>query len=188
MTWSYPHTIENGSGEQLTFVRRVSEPDGDRLIAHNLVLPGAGPPMHVHHMQAESLTVIRGRIAVQLLGEEPTEHGPGETATFPAGIAHRFWNAGSEPLECEGWIKPADNLEYFLSEIYRSTRENGGARPAAFDSAYLLRRYATEFDMLEIPPFVRRVIFPLALAAGYLTGKQKRFAEAPPPIVRRSAP
>ena len=29
--YTYPHTIENGAGERLTFVRRVEDPAGDRL-------------------------------------------------------------------------------------------------------------------------------------------------------------
>ena len=29
--FSYPHTIENGHGESLTFVRRVQTPEGERL-------------------------------------------------------------------------------------------------------------------------------------------------------------
>ncbi len=182
MRFSYPHTIENGSGEQLTFVRRVRDADGERLDVRNLVQPGSGPPMHVHYRQAESLTVVSGRIGVQVQGHAPTEHGVGETVTFETGIAHRFWNAGAEPLVCEGWVKPAHNIEYFLTEIYRSTRENGGARPDGFDSAFLLHRYASEFGMLEIPAFVRRFVFPMTLALGRLTGKHRRFTDAPEPV------
>lgn len=55
MRYTYPHTIENGGGEQLTFVRLVQDPEGDWLEVENLVQPGGGPPMHTHHRQAESL-------------------------------------------------------------------------------------------------------------------------------------
>ncbi len=67
----YPHTIENGAGEQLTFRRRVNDPAGDWLEAENLVQPGAGPPMHVHYLQEEALTVEQGRLGYQLLDQEP---------------------------------------------------------------------------------------------------------------------
>jgi hypothetical protein len=46
--YNYPHTIENGHGEQLTFTRRVSTPQGERVEGNNVVKPGAGPPMHNH--------------------------------------------------------------------------------------------------------------------------------------------
>ena len=62
MTYSYPHTIENGAGEQLTFIAIKQGPDGEYLEVENQVSPGAGPPMHVHFKQEESLTVVKGRI------------------------------------------------------------------------------------------------------------------------------
>jgi quercetin dioxygenase-like cupin family protein len=60
---SYPHTIDNGGGERLTFLRRVQGPHGERLEVENTVAPGAGPPMHTHRYQTEALTVVQGRIA-----------------------------------------------------------------------------------------------------------------------------
>ena len=113
--YTYPHTIENGGGETLTFLRRVPGPGGDRLEGENLVKPGAGPPMHVHHLQEESLTVLEGRIGYQRPGEPEHFAGPGETVMFKPGEAHRFWNAGESDLRCTGRIEPADNVEYFLT-------------------------------------------------------------------------
>ena len=77
-TYTYPHTIENGAGERLTFVRRVQDPAGDRLEVENLVKVGSGPPMHVHNYQEEALTVQQGRIGYQRPGEPPRFAGPGE--------------------------------------------------------------------------------------------------------------
>ena len=45
---AYPYTIDNGSGEELTFLGVVRNHDGDRLQAASRAQPGAGPPMHVH--------------------------------------------------------------------------------------------------------------------------------------------
>jgi hypothetical protein len=79
--YTYPHAIENGAGERLTFLRRVPGPAGDRIEAENLVKPGAGPPMHVHHYQEEALTVQQGSIGYQRLGEPAQFAGPGETSS-----------------------------------------------------------------------------------------------------------
>ncbi len=114
-TYSYPHTIENGAGERITFVRRVQDSTGDRLEVENLVKPGSGPPMHVHQLQEEALAVQHGRIGYQRSGEGPQFAEPGETVVFEPGDAHKFWNAGEEDLRCTGYIEPADNLEYFLT-------------------------------------------------------------------------
>jgi quercetin dioxygenase-like cupin family protein len=183
-TNQYPVTIENGAGESLTFVRRVSDPDGDYLEVTNCVQPGAGPPMHVHHMQDEALTVTRGKIGYQLLGGEPQYAGEGETVEFKAGQAHKFWNAGDSELLCEGWVKPPDNIVYFLSAVYDSQKRNGGHEPNRAEAAYLLKRYSSEFGILEIPAFVQKFIFPIQIFIGKLTGKFDRYKDAPEPVRR----
>jgi len=182
MRYTYPHIIDNGAGEQITFVQFKDDGKGGMLEIENRVHPGAGPPMHVHYLQDESLTVIEGRIGAQVAGQEPTFHGPGETVTFLRGVAHRFWNAGEDMLICKGWASPAYNMEYFLTEIYRSTKANGGKAPSAFDGAYLQSKYKTEFDVTEIPALVKKVIFPITLMVGKLAGKHRQFEGGPEPI------
>ena len=176
----YPHTIEAG-GERLTFLRRASDEQGERLEVENRVKPGAGPPMHVHHFQEESLTVQEGTIGwVEEGGDEQTA-GPGATVTFGPGVSHRFWNAGDDDLVCTGYISPPDNVEYFLTEIYASIDRNGGERPGFFDGAWLSTHFRDEFAMTAIPGPVRRFLFPVVAAVGGLLGKNKRFADAPEP-------
>ncbi|MEP6836065.1 MAG: cupin domain-containing protein [Gemmatimonas sp.] len=184
MPYSYPHTIDNGAGERLTFLRRVPGQKGERLEVENTVGPGKGPVMHVHHWQDEALTVLEGRIGYQRFGQKPQFGGPGDTIAFKAGEPHKFWNAGTEPLRCAGHIEPADNLEYFLEKIYESQRSTGSARPNPFDAAFLSRRYRAEFGMLEIPSLVQRVVFPILVAIGGMTGRFKKYADAPAPVVR----
>jgi oxalate decarboxylase/phosphoglucose isomerase-like protein (cupin superfamily) len=140
--------------------------------------------MHVHHLQEESLTVERGRLGYQRLGEAEQHAGPGETVTFPPGVAHRFWNAGDDELVCSGWARPAHNLEYFLTELYASTRRHGGKRPGLFDGAWLTHRYRDEFETLEIPAPVRRLVFPVVARVGGAVGLGRRFAGAPEPARR----
>ncbi len=181
----YPHTIENGGGERLTFLGVGRDEEGEYLEIRNEVSPGAGPPMHVHHLQEEALTVERGTLGYEVLGEEPHLAGPGETATFAPGVAHRFWNAGGDELVCSGYVRPPDNLEYFLTEIFASMRRNGGKRPGAFDGAYLSRRYSDEFGMLDVPGPVQAVLFPVVVGVGQLLGRHRRFADAPEPVSGR---
>lgn len=176
-----PHTIETISGEKLTFLRTYLKDGKEYLEVENEVQPNAGPPMHVHHKQDECITVVSGKIGYQELGGEKKYAGPGETVMFKAGVAHKFWNAGTGPLIGKGYVSPADNIVYFLSEIYRSANQNGG-RPGMYDSAFLLNRYKSEFGMLEIPAFVQKILFPVVLFFGNLFGKNKKFRGAPAPI------
>lgn len=182
--YTYPHTVENGAGERLTFVRRVQDPAGDRLEVENLVKPGSGPPMHVHYHQEEGLTVRRGSIGYQRPGEQPRFAGPGETVVFKPGEPHKFWNAGVEDLLGTGYIRPADNVEYFLTALFESQREGGGSRPDPFDAAFLMRRYRSEFYMQEIPAAVQRIVFPVLVMVGRVLGKYGKYADAPEPMRR----
>jgi quercetin dioxygenase-like cupin family protein len=182
----YPHTIDNGAGEVLTFVRRVPGVRGERLEVENLVKPGSGPPMHVHHYQEEALTVVEGRLAYQRPGEPARFAGSGENVAFRAGEAHRFWNAGDDDLRCMGYIEPADNIEYFLGQLYDSMKRSGRPRPGLLDAAYLLTRYRSEFAMLDIPAPVQRFVFPVLIGAGRLLGRFRRYEDAPEPVRRGS--
>jgi mannose-6-phosphate isomerase-like protein (cupin superfamily) len=180
----YPRTIDNGAGERLTFLGIPSDERGEYAEARNSVSPCSGPPMHVHHLQEESLTVERGTMGWQRHGEEGHVAGPGETVTSAPGEMHRFWNAGEDQLVCTGDVRPPDNLEYFLTQIFASTRENGGRRPRLFDAAYLLSRYRSEFGMAQIPAPVQRFVFPVVVAIGRVFGLERRFADAPEPVSR----
>ena len=180
----YPRTIDSGGGERLTFLGVGSDERGEYLEVKNSVSPGSGPPMHVHHLQEEVLTVERGTMGWQRLGEEEHLAQAGDTITFAPGEVHKFWNAGDDELVCSGHARPPDNLEYFLTQIYASTRANGGKRPRVFDSAYLTSRYRSEFGMAEIPAPVQRVVFPVVVGIGRLLGRHRRFAGAPEPVSR----
>jgi quercetin dioxygenase-like cupin family protein len=180
----YPRTIDNGGGERLTFQEPRSDERGEYQEATNLVSPGAGPPMHVHHLQEESLTVERGTMGWQRQGEEEQIAHEGETVTFAPGETHRFWNAGDDELLCSGYVRPPDNVEWYLTQIFASMKANGGKRPRMFDAAYLLTRYRSEFGMAEIPAPVQHLVFPVVVAVGRLFGKHRRFAGAPEPVRR----
>jgi quercetin dioxygenase-like cupin family protein len=177
----YPKTIDNGAGERLTFLEPGS---GERQEVRNSVSPGAGPPLHVHYLQKEALTVESGTIGWQVQGGPEQTAGPGQTVTFGPGDMHRFWNAGDDELVCTGYVSPPDNLEYFLTQVYASMRATGGKRPRMFDVAYLLTRYKAEFGMAVPPRPVQRVLFPIVVAVGRLFGRHRRFAGAPEPISR----
>ena len=183
--YAYPHIIENGAGERLIFLRLVAGTRGERVEGENVVTPGAGPPMHVHYQQEEVFTVQQGRIGYQRLGEPPHFAGAGETVAFRAGEPHRFWNAGDGDLRCTAHIEPAHNAEYLLTEIFESTRRNGGARPDPFDAAFLMTRYRSEFAMVDVPALVQRVVFPVLVAVGKVLGKYRKYADAPEPVRRQ---
>jgi hypothetical protein len=66
--------------------------------------------------------------------------------------------------------------------MFASVKKNGGSRPNLFDAAFLLTRYRSEYDMLELPVFVRRVLIPILYVVGSALGKYKKYGDAPEPI------
>ena len=121
-------------------------------------------------------------MAWQRPGQAPQYAGPGDTVVFAAGDAHRFWNAGQGLLRCTGYVEPADNVEYFLAELFASTRRRRNGRPDPFDAAYLASRYRSEFGIVEIPALVQRVLFPVVVRLGAALGRYARYADAPEPV------
>ncbi len=177
-----PHTIQTKHGEQLTFHKIIREEGTDKLLVSNQVQPGAGPIMHTHWQQDESLTVKQGTMGWQILGQEPQIAQPGQTVVFKRGTPHRFWNDGKDILQCDGWISPPHSIVFFLDAIYTAINKSTTDRPDAFDAAWLLTRYASEYDMPEIPGFVKKVIMPVQVMIGKLLGKYRHFKDAPTPL------
>lgn len=177
----YPHAIDNGAGERLTFTGRVAGREGERIVGEAVAAPGAGPPMHVHFLQEEGFAVVQGRLGYQIAGREPAFAGAGESVVFPAGVAHRFWNAGSDELRCTAYIEPPGNAEFFLGALFASMRASGG-RPGLLDVAFLTRRYRTEYALVEIPALVQRLLFPVLVAIGRLLDTYRKYDGAPEPL------
>lgn len=179
MKYTYPHTIENCIGEKIIF---HSVDENGKITVESFCKPGAGPPMHTHLQQDECLTIISGKMSYQLQGEEPKMAYAGETVLFKKGIAHKFRAEGDEILHCKGWVSPANTFIFFLSSVFAAQNKSGKGQPEAFDGAYLLTRYASEYDMVEIPSFVKKVILPVTRFVGNLLGKYKHFQNAPAPL------
>jgi len=180
---TYPHKIENGEGEVLTFLGVVRHRDGDRMELEMLAPPDVGAPMHLHHLQEEAMTVVAGKLGLQFAGEQPRYAEPGETIILKRGVGHRWWNAGTTELRCTGWAKPPNNIEYFLTALFDSMKRGGRRRPGLFDAAFLLTRYRSEIRMLDIPAVVQKVAFPVLLALGTILGKYDKFKDAPEPVM-----
>ena len=179
--YTLPHKIAN-DGEELTF-EAIEYEDGERkLIVSNLIQPKQGPPFHVHFKQDEYLQVKSGRMGYQIYGEEAQVIGEGESVLFKRNQMHRFWNDGEHPLVCTGWVMPANSLDYFLTGVYNSMNKANNLKGDPFDSAFLLTRYKSEYDLLDVPPFVKKVIMPITVFIGKLLGKYEHFQDAPEPL------
>jgi hypothetical protein len=178
---AYPRRIDNGAGEQLTFVAVGRDERGEFLEVRNVVALGAGPPMHVHRLQEEAGTVERGRLGYVIEGEPERSAGPGDSVAFAPGGGAPLPERRRGGARLHGDYPPARQRRV-LTEVFASTRRAGGKRPGVFDAAYLSHRYAGEFAITAVPAPVRRFVFPVIVAAGRLLGRHRRFAGAPEPL------
>ncbi len=182
MNYQLPLTINNGHGEIITFKEIVREPDGDRLLLEGRVQPGSGPAKHVHFKQDEHFEVVQGEMSYELEDDQAKVLLPGQSATFFRNQPHKFWNSGDKELVVSCWIKPVNNVIFYLSSLYAATAQQKTPNPDPFDGAFLLTKYVSEYDIVEMPTLVRKVIIPLTYYIGKITGKYEKFRDAPEAI------
>src|SRR3954453_9612167 len=86
-------TVENAAtGERITFVRTAADTGGELLEMEAVwPRPGHRAPAHVHPGMEERWTVLAGRAAFRIGGEEH-EISPGETLVAAPGTPHLAWN------------------------------------------------------------------------------------------------
>jgi quercetin dioxygenase-like cupin family protein len=177
-----PYTIDNGHGESITFKEIIREADGDKLLLEGRCKPGSGPAMHVHYKQDESITVMSGSLTYKILGQEPVLIKEGETVKFLRNVPHSFWNSGEGELILSGWVKPVNTIVFFLTALFDAQKRGSNKRPEAYDAAYLMMRYKSEYGLPELPGFVKNVIIPTTYKLGKLLGKYDKFKDAPEPM------
>lgn len=182
MTPALPLEFDNPAGERIVVQAIETTPQGDKVVLEGFCEPGCGPIMHTHLQQDEGLQVVSGRMGYQVPGEKPVYLEAGQSVVFKAGTPHRFWADGSSPLHVRGFVQPAHNVIFYLHALYAAQRKSGKAQPDPFDAAYLMTRYAAEYDLPEMPAFVKKVMLPLTYQIGKLLGKYGHFADAPEPL------
>lgn len=87
-----------GEANEAFGLRRIfrvtaDQTDGAFAIFEENVPEGAGPPLHIHHKETETFTVLDGAIRFHLDGEEFTAE-PGAIVVIPAGTPHTFQGRG----------------------------------------------------------------------------------------------
>ena len=90
--------LQSGPGRDLIF--KLTGEDTGGLLDYFIVqvAPHGGPPLHVHHIQEETIHVLKGRFKVRC-GDQTSVLEPGGFAFLPARLPHAFLNLTDEPAE-----------------------------------------------------------------------------------------
>ncbi len=182
---SVGETIENPvNGESVTWIETAQSSAGE-LLAFDLALrPGAfvATP-HRHVRQEEHFEVQAGTIGLEVDGAQRTL-GPGDMATVPVGVAHRWWNVGGDEALVRVELRPALDTETFLEVFFglnRDGKTNRKGMPDLLQIAVIFRALGDSCPTLVRPPaIVQRVLFALLAPIGRLRGRRGTYATYSP--------
>lgn len=131
-----------------------------------------GPPCHVHPFQEERFTVIEGRLAVRVNGEE-RELGPGESVVVPKDTPHTYWNPGKVRVRFMSEHFPALGFERFITSLYDldyDGRSNRQGVPKLLQLMVMLQARNGEEFMDGPPRFAQRMATATLGTLGRLLG------------------
>ena len=93
-----------------------AETGGAFFMAEVSVVPGGGPPPHVHSREDESFYLQQGTLAVQV-GDRALKVSAGDFVHMPRGMMHSFKNVGEETAKLVMVATPA-GLENYFAEVF----------------------------------------------------------------------
>ena len=108
-------------GDVYRFLATSEETGGRYSMFEATVLPGGGPPPHIHRREDETFYVLEGEITFQV-GDERRVAKSGTFVHMPIGILHAFKNEASQPAKMLISFAPA-GLEEMFFEVGKDLAE-----------------------------------------------------------------
>jgi mannose-6-phosphate isomerase-like protein (cupin superfamily) len=160
------------SGEVLELLRRHI--NGAPILELRGSLPPhrLGPPLHIHHDEDETGTVLAGTLSVELGGQRITATA-GQSLDLPRGVPHRWWNEGDTLLEFEGAVTPVVDLDRYLQALFEVINAGPPNRPPLFYVVHVILRHRHTQSALFMQPWLQLVVFSVIRAIGTLLGKYR---------------
>lgn len=166
--------IENRRTGEILRMRRVRDAEGRTILAIDGSSPPrtSGPPPHIHFHLREEVNVKAGSLGARI-GKKSIVASAGESAVFPAGSVHVWWNAGDDLLELSGCAIPAGDLDRFLQALFAVLNASPSGRPSIFYLAHVLWRHRHTQSIMLPPQIIQRIVFPFVLLLGRALGKYR---------------
>ncbi len=111
-------------GDRYTVKAAGEETGGAFALVEALVLPGGGPPPHIHRREDEAFYVLEGELLFHVDGRDIAA-GAGSWVTLARGSLHHFRNLSDRPARMLIVVTPA-GLERFFLEVGRAAGDGDG--------------------------------------------------------------
>jgi mannose-6-phosphate isomerase-like protein (cupin superfamily) len=132
-------TVWVSAGVRITVKLRAEDTGGAYAVFQDFVLPAAGPGLHTHTREDESLFVLEGEVRATV-GERTVDVGPGTLVHMPLGVPHGFQNVSDKPARLLMTYTPGGFERYFL-ETGKSARPDD-VNPPTFTAQEIRRARA----------------------------------------------
>jgi len=178
-------TIENlVTGERVTFLATSADTDGDAVVIETVVQPdGFVAAAHVHPVQSERFAVAAGQLGLKV-GRKKMTLGRGKAAVVEAGTAHRFWNAGADPVRFVCEVRPALQFESLLETMFALAADGKTGRKGMPNLLRLAVIAKAHFDTVRLPfppAWVQRTALAMGAPVGRVFGYRPTYlSEAEP--------
>ena len=134
---------------------------------------GAVTGEHIHPTIEERFTLQRGQVGFRINRPESMAK-PGIPITVPPGVAHDWWNAGTDEAHVLVEVSPAARFEAMISNLFglaQDGKTNARGRPNVLQAALFAREFADVLSFTRPPRWVQWLLFgalaPLARLVGY---------------------
>ncbi len=171
--------LENpATGERIVFQATAGDTGGELLRYEATFTPrGIGAREHVHPRQEERHEVLSGTLGISVEGRDRRLH-TGDVAVVSAGVPHRLWSAGGQPVSVLFEMRPALRWETLYETaigLARDGKVNRHGEPRLLQLAVLAREYADEVHLASPPRAVQRALLAPLARLGALLGYRPRY-------------
>lgn len=138
-------------GDVYRFLVTGDETNGKYAVFEALVLPGGGPPPHVHSREEEGFYVLEGEITFTIHGERVVARA-GTFANMPIGTPHAFKNESDRPARMLITLVPAGLENMFFEAGVALPEGTTTAAPPTHDEIERLLAVAPRYGIeIKLP-------------------------------------